>query len=240
MYKLLNILLISLLLAGSPLTNAQADDDSNGPGAVTLWWVIFNKPDACVANPGAAEQCGSVDVFGERFLESVASGSPDPSLIAPNLESGLAVLYATGGETTGSGRVRLAAAIYRSAAGGGLDLAGENVVDPLGLGRAFENPEAEVHLVVRDHGRRVRDGLLAQITNFLEPYCSDPTLLFFAGENTCADVQFAVFAPTESGEDAVLAFGNPPERVHRASAYLYRNSDMLVAVVETRVRGAHD
>lgn len=240
MRKLISFLLISLLIAALLGADARAGDHRHGPRAVTLWWVIFNKPDACITAPGAVEQCGAVDIFGSAYLDSVANGSPDPSLIAPNLESELAVIYATGAKTSRNGRIRLAASIYRSAPGAGLDLSGPNIVDPLGFGRAFENPQAEVHLVVRDHGRKVRGGLITQITNFLEPYCSDPNLLYFAGDNICADVQFAVFGPTESGEDAVFAFGDPPQMVHRGNAHLYRNNDMLVAVVETRVRSGDD
>ena len=229
--------LFTLSMATSVLgTNAYAHDDRYGPRAVTLWWVIFNNPDACTANPGALEQCGAVDIFGAPYLDSVANGSPDPSLIAPNQASGVAVIYATGARTSYWGKVRLTASIYRSEAGGGLDLSGPNSVDPLGLGRAFENVDAEVHLVVRDHGHRVRGGLLTQITNFLEPYCSDPNLLYFSGDNICADVQFAVFAPGESGKDAVFAFGNPPSKQRRSSAHLFRQGDMLQAVVETRIR----
>ncbi len=237
MRKLFLIFFISALAAALTSADANAHGNRFGPRAVTLWWVIFNNPDACIANPGAAEQCGAVDIFGAAYLESVANGSPDPSLIAPNLSSGVAVIYATGAKTNRWGGVRLTASIYRSEAGGGLDLSGPNSVDPLGLGRAFENVDAEVHLVVRDHGRRVRGGLITQITNFLEPYCSDPNLLYFSGDNICADVQFSVFAPGESGEDAVFAFGDPPRKQRHSSAYLFRNGDMLQAVVETRVRG---
>jgi len=230
----------TLVLGSNAHAGGYDHGDRYGPRAVTLWWVIFNNPDACTANPGAAEQCGAVDIFGAPYLDSVANGSPDPSLIAPNHESGVAVVYATGAKTSYWGKVRLTASIYRSEAGGGLDLSGPNSVDPLGLGRAFENVDAEVHLVVRDHGRRVRGGLLTQITNFLEPYCSDPNLLYFSGDNICADVQFAVFAPGESGKDAVYAFGNPPSKQRRASAHLFRQGDMLQAVIETRVLGSKD
>jgi len=239
------VTLFTLLMAASVLgANAHAGGYDYGkhfgPRAVTLWWVIFNNPDACTANPGAPEQCGAVDIFGAPYLDSVANGSPDPSLIAPNHASGVAVIYATGAKTNYWGKVRLTASIYRSEAGGGLDLSGPNSVDPLGLGRAFENTDAEVHLVVRDHGHRVRGGLLTQITNFLEPYCSDPNLLYFSGDNLCADVQFAVFAPGESGKDDVFAFGNPPSKQRRSSAHLFRQGDMLQAVIETRIRSAND
>lgn len=229
----LTILLVVALLGHS----AHADDQRRGSHAVTLWWLFFNHPDGCVTNPGAIEQCGEVDVFGEAYLESVALGAPDPSLISPNSEAKLAVVYATGGITDARGRIRLVASAYRSAPDVPLSL-GPDIVDPLGLRRAFENPNAEVHLVVRDHGRRVRGGLITQITNFLEPFCSDPLLLFYSGPNTCQDVQFAVFGPAESGVDSVYAFGNQPKRVRRAKAYLLRNGDMIQAVVETRLKGA--
>lgn len=228
--------LAATLIAAMLGQGAYADDRRNGSHAVTLWWLFFNNPDGCVSNPGAPEQCGEVDVFGEAYLDSVAMGSPDPSLISPNPNAKLAVIYATGGVTDARGTIRLTASAYRSAADTPLSL-GPNVVDPLGLGRALENPDAEVHLVLRDHGRKVRNGMIAQITNFLEPYCSDPLFLFYAGPNTCQDVQFAVFGPGESGEDSVFAFGRPPKRVRRASAYLFRNGDMIQAVVETRLNG---
>lgn len=213
---------------------ALAHEKRNHPHAVTLWWVIFNNPDACLTAPDGIEKCGAADVFGQAYLDSVASEQPNPGLIAPNTDAGLAVIYATGGVTNArTGRLRLAASIYRSDAA--LDLSGSQVVDPLGLGTSYRSTGAEVHLIVRDHGRARRDGLLTQITNFLEPYCSDPLLLFEAGDNLCADVQYAIFAQGEAGLDGVFSFANGMP-VHGASAYLVRQGDMLQAVVETRVR----
>jgi len=227
---LLAVTLLASLLGQSVLAGGY----HSGPRAVTLWWLFFNNPDGCVTNPGAVEQCGEIDVFGKAYLGSVAMGSPDPTLISPNPNAKLGVIYATGGKTNANGKIRLVASAYRSAADVPLTL-GPNVVDPLGLGRAFENPDAEVHLVLRDHGRKVNGGLITQITNFLEPFCSDPLLLFFSGPNICQDVQFAVFGPHESGVDSVFGFGDPPTRVPRAKAYLLRNGDMVQAVVETRL-----
>ena len=235
MYTRYLVILMSALIVVLIGQSANADY-LGGQRAVTLWWLFFNNPEGCVSNPGAPEQCGEIDVFGEAYLESVAMGSPDPSLIAPNSAADLSVLYATGGVTDARGKIRLVASAYRSSSRVPLSL-GPNVVDPLDLRRALENPDAEVHLVLRDHGRKVRGGLIAQITNFLEPFCSDPLLLFFSGPNTCQDVQFAVFGPGESGLDSVFAFGDPPKRVPRAKAYLMRNGDMVQAVVETRLKG---
>ena len=234
MLKLFRWLFMLGLVASFSTSVAAADDDRSGPRAVTLWWVIFNNPGNCIANPGAVEQCGALDIFGAEFLESVANGAPDPSLITPNLDSGLAVIYATGAKTNSRGGVRLAASIYRNDGQAPLDFSGANVVDPLGLGRAFENADAEVHLVIRDHGRVVTRGLLEQISGFLDPYCSDPLLLYFSGRNTCADAQFAVFAPGESGRDAVISLSSQQE-VRNAGAWLFRNGDMLQAVIKTRL-----
>ena len=72
-------------------TAAFADDArhgygrSFGPSAVTVWWVIFNAPENCYGSPDPDANCTSLDVFGAAFLESIANGSPNPALIAPNM-----------------------------------------------------------------------------------------------------------------------------------------------------------
>ncbi len=213
---------------------AIASEQQAGPRAVTLWWVIFNNPEQCVSNPGSVEQCGELDLFGQAYLNSVGNGAPDPTLIIPNTAAAPGVVYATGGTTSRTGRIRLVASIYRTAQGGGLNLTGPSMVDPLGLGTGLENPNAEVHLVARDHGPQVVGDVATQITNFLEPYCSDPLLGWVAGDNLCVDVQFAVFAPSESGTDAVIGFANLAP-VPLARATLVRNNDMIQAVFDTRI-----
>lgn len=205
------------------------------PRAVGLWWVIFNQPQNCITNPGAFESCGAPDVFGQAFLDSIAAGAPDPTLIAPNLAADIAVIFATGGVTNARGKIRMIASIYRSnPADVPLNLSGGSVIDPLGLGNAWTNPDAEVHLVVRDHGRAIRKDLITQLVNFLEPNCSDPNLGFVAGPNICRDVQDALFAPGESGPNPMGSFitGQP---VPGATATLFRNGDNLQIVIETTV-----
>ncbi len=227
----------SILLATG--ASAVADDDRHGYGhrfgfnAVTVWWVIFNAPENCYGSPDPEANCTSVDIFGTAFLESIENGSPNPALIAPNMAAKPAVLYATGDVTDFRGRVRLAASIYKVAADTQQSL--PPGVDPMGFGRGYENEAAEVHLVVRDHGRAKRRDLLPQITNFLDPYCSDPNLLYFAGKNLCVDTHFAVFGAQEAGDDAVFAFANM-RRVPRAKATLLRDGDVIRAVIETRIR----
>lgn len=206
----------------------------SAPRAVTMWWVIFNEPDNCVADPGATIKCGSIDIFGPAYLESLANGAPDPSLIAPNLATRLGVVYASGGITNRRGDVQFGASIYNSATKTAMAL--PPGADPLGLGRALEATDAEIHLVVRDHGRAHGRDFIAQISNFLDPYCSDPNLLYFAGPNICSDVQFAVFGSSESGEKDLFAFADPSSPLWRASAHLTRDGDVVRAYVSTRVR----
>ncbi len=213
--------------ADSPLTRVGS------PQAVTLWWVVFNAPENCGGSPDPEAQCTAVDVFGAPFLESVAAGSPDPTLIAPNLAAEPAVLFGTGGATDKAGRVRLVAALYRTPGETAFTLPAG--VDPMGFGRGLTSADAEIHLVVRNHGRVVRDDLLPQITNFLDPYCSDPNLWYFAGKNTCADTHFAVFGPAETGADDVYAFADPGAPVAGAKATLLRDGDVIRAVVDTRL-----
>jgi hypothetical protein len=58
-------------------------------------------------------------------------------------------------------------------------------------------------------------------------------LLFESGDNLCADVQFAVFGPGESGKDSVFAMDGT--FLPNSSAYLFRQGDVLQAVLETRL-----
>lgn len=233
MSSLKKLALAILLSCAAFSATTFADNGGHRAHAVTLWWVIFNNPSACITNPDGDEKCSALDVFGAPYLESVEQGTPDPSLIMPNTQAGLAVIYATGGVTDSrNGKIRLAASIYRSE--GSLDLTGEQLVDPMGLGMGFTNRDAEVHLVVRDHGRVRREGRIAQISNFLEPYCSDPQLLFEGGRNVCQDIQFSIFAPEKAGQDAVIRASNGRMQ-GEAAAYLFRQGDMLQAIVETRV-----
>ncbi len=205
-----------------------------GQRVATLWWVIFNSPENCITAPGEDIACGGVDVFGQPYLDSLMAGEPDPSLITPNLAADIAVTYGTGAVTTQRGRVRLIGSIFRSnAADVPLDLSGGTLIDPLGLGNAYTNVDAEVHVVVRDHGAPIRENLQEQLLYFLESNCSDPSLGFVGGgPNICKNLQDATFAPAEAGEREVTLFGTDV-LVEGARAVLYRNGDNMQVVVET-------
>jgi hypothetical protein len=47
--------------------------------------------------------------------------------------------------------------------------------------------DADVHLVVRDRGRSIREGLFAPTTSCQDPSCSHTKLSYFAADNTCAN-----------------------------------------------------
>jgi hypothetical protein len=229
------VLSLSLLALGVTAfaDNAISSAGANTPHkAVTVWWVIFNAPDKCHGNPGPGANCTGLDLFGPAFVESMENGAPDPALIAPNLDAKPAVIYATGAVTRANGRIRFAASIYKSPADTQLTM--PSGIDPMGFGRTYENEDAEIHLVVRDHGKAVPGQALVQITSFLDPYCSDPNLLYFSGDNLCVDTQFAVFGPQDSGDAPVYAFSDM-QAVDGAHATLLRHGNVVQAVIETRV-----
>ncbi len=204
--------------------------------AATSWWVIFNSPENCITAPGEDIACGGRDVFGQPYLDSLMAGEPDPSLIMPNVAANYGVIYGSGAVTTRNGRVRLISSIYRSnQADVPLDLSGGTLIDPQGMGNAFTNVDAEVHVVVRDHGEVIRGNLMEQLTYFLESNCSDPTLGFVGGgPNICKNLHDATFAPGEAGEREVTIFGTETV-VEGARAVLFRNGDNLQMIVETIV-----
>lgn len=218
---------------GAQAQSLLSDQNRANSHAVTAWWVIFNDPANCYGSDHPTANCTAKDVFGAPFLASVDKGTPNPALIAPNEHAGVAVLYATGGSTGPNGKLELAAALYRSTPG--TQLALPPGADPMGFGRGLESSQAEIHLVIRDHGAVSSRGFISQITNFLDPYCSDPNLLYIAGPNLCVDRQFAVFAPGESGSQPIQSFDNPAVPVVGAKAHLSRSGDVVRAVVRTRL-----
>jgi hypothetical protein len=92
----------------------------------TIWWVVFNHPDECITAPGETVQCGEPDVIAEFMGES---------------DAGVTLAPATGNVVGTSGHGNFGASLR---VGDDRDVI---------LGGPLSNPrEAEVHLVVRDHG----------------------------------------------------------------------------------------
>ncbi|MEO1575862.1 MAG: hypothetical protein AAFU65_12995 [Pseudomonadota bacterium] len=240
MKNVLRTLAASLVLS-SAMAPAQAADltqahrdaiSGDGRSAVTVWWVIFNSPEHCFGNPDPNANCSGVDILGQPFLDSVAAGAPDTSLIATNWAARPAGLFATGAETSASGQVRLVSSLYRT------DPSMEDLpdnTDPFGLGGGYVNERAEVHLVVRDHGAPINGDLVSQLVGYLDPHCADPRLQIPGGPNVCRDKQFAIFGPDESGSEPMRAFATGGGEVPRSRAILMRDAGVLRAVIETQI-----
>lgn len=131
------------------------------PGAYTLWWVIWNEPELCEV-PGA---CGLPDLF--------VDGNPE---LGPNPE--VTVMSAAGHVVGGSRKANFGATLRI----GELTSLHPFFPDSPGLSDARN---AEVHVVLQDHGELVPSEMPAQIKVF-QGGCE-------ASERDCADVQFAVF-----------------------------------------------
>lgn len=105
------------------------------PGAYTIWFVVFNNPDACFLGP---DMCGLAD-------EDFEVGGP----------AGFGFTYAAGhivddsGEATFAGHLKTGAALLN---------------DDLELDEVLENARtAEIHLIVRYHGPAVPGRIPEQI-----------------------------------------------------------------------------
>lgn len=239
--NMLRTLTASVLFSGlfAPFASAdsllaQNQDQISGDGrhAVTMWWVVFNSPEYCLGHPETNANCSGRDVFGQPFLDSVAAGEPDLSLVFTNTAAEPAVLFATGAETSPTGQTRLVSSLYRTDPG----LTGlPGNTDPMGLGLGYVRPGAEVHFVVRDHGATIDGDLISQLVGYLDPYCADPRLGIEGGPNTCVDKQFAIFGADESGAKSMRTFATGGEDVPRSRAILMRDDTVLRAVIETRI-----
>jgi hypothetical protein len=166
--------------------------------SVTMWWIIFNNPNACTGGYDDSElKCGLSDVMGATSDENNAM---------------ISIFHATGGVSNRKGYLRLTATLYRTSNplhltsdtdehyvwGGPLLLYnnenGSNGYSPVG-------EDAEVHVVFRDHGPPPEDkeALLKQLTRFNDPLCGQND-----DQNTCVDVGIAAF-PIMSNDGNISA-----------------------------------
>ncbi|MEM7023627.1 MAG: hypothetical protein AAF637_13700 [Pseudomonadota bacterium] len=126
----------------------------------TIWWVVFNKPQAC-EEPYA---CGAVD------------------LDNPAVETGL--FWATGRLADRHGQATFAAEIDV----GELPTEEGQLPHPVAVNPLTDPKRAEIHLVVRGHGRKRGAHLEAQLT----------TLNGGCPPNDCGNVQFSIHASPNS------------------------------------------
>lgn len=140
------------------------------PGhAYSVWWVIFNNPDAC------SDECG-LDDFPEG-VPGAKTGTepPDPAVQA-------SVVWATGLIVSGEGAADFRAHLEIGNPPGAVDF-GPGLVAPM---------NAEIHLPVRSHGRAVLGQVAEQIgtkNGLCEVTKPDP------GSSKCLNVQVATHLP---------------------------------------------
>lgn len=152
--------------------NATLHTSGLTPGnAYTMWMVVFNNPAACAGVP-----CLEPDLF-----------NPD---VAGN------VIYVTGHvaddeEGTFSGRVAKGDTSNTVPLDEILDGMFDFLPPPVGL---TELLDAEIHLVVRNHGAMIPDQMPGQIHTF-EGGCTEVSSLGLgSGPNVCADIQASIHA----------------------------------------------
>jgi len=152
---------------GMVLAVVEAEELTPGD-AYTLWWVVFNNPDAC-SDPG----CGEDDIFAGDDLN-----------IEGIQEAQIGIGNATGNVAKADGTAEFGGRLKKNDTSGAHD-----IVFPAGLtGDALltvSGNDAEVHVIVQSHGQ-ARGGpqLLNQLT-YLEAGCTP----------LCGDVQFSVHKP---------------------------------------------
>lgn len=238
------LILAALLLLAPGLALADRGDDG-GPSdrgrssalALTAWWVVFNDPAACTAGPAPdGGTCLIIPVL-------------DPPLVDDLFASNGCVIHGSGAVSDRRGRVRLVASLFLN------DLV-DDPSNPCVLGSAglLDPMTAEAHLVVRNHGKplRDRDLFLDQLTTFNGGCPGGPT----DGPNDCADLQAAFHAacapgdadcdPVRSDRDVLwlpepfLEFAGLSTRKAKALALrragtstLYRSPQGLTMVIET-------
>jgi len=162
----------------------SAKSSKSAERAVTLWWVLFNKPSECAGNG-----CDMNDV-----MSNAGEGSNYPQV---------SIVHAAGGISDERGFLRMTSTIYKTKEPG-LNLENNNryvwggpLVFNIGGSRGYcpaEGEETEVHLVVRDHGP-VTGNKLDQITMFTDPSCAAR-----GGSNLCLDIGYVAI----QGEGNVL------------------------------------
>jgi hypothetical protein len=167
----------SLKRTSDSVTMKFRTDELASREAVTIWWVVFNRPEGC------STPCGDDDIF--------VDGDPTGELNQAQIEAAdIVVAYATGKVSSRSGHATFTARLSEYEAPGTREIVfGDDVT-------LKDASSAEVHLVARSHGPAVHDIVDEQIGSFAggcEVEVHAPDLPTEIGE--CGDVQFAVHRP---------------------------------------------
>jgi hypothetical protein len=145
--------------------------------AFTIWWVVFNNPEAC------SDPCGADDIF--------VDGNPAGELNEAQIEAAdIVAAYATGKVSNPKGRVTFTASLGEHEAPGSREIIfGDEVA-------LKDASAAEVHLVARSHGPAIPGKVDEQTGSFAgacEVFLNQPDTATENGE--CADELFAVHQP---------------------------------------------
>jgi len=194
-------------------SSKSASRSSSSPRVVSMWWVIFNRPEKCAnyAAPVNGLKCTYDDLIKDY------GDDPDPKI---------GFIHASGGISDNDGNVHMVSTLYRTSTNCGafLDLNNEEGVcktcggpatlydpdNPLSYGYCnnigrdeIEGDDVEVHIVIRDHGPPVKNTLRLkndQMTLYTDPSCKSE-----GGKNTCVNSGYYGIPPitgdeTESGQ----------------------------------------
>lgn len=153
-----------LIRTGEGVTMVLRTSELPDRNAVTVWWVIFNKPENCTRGQ-APFRCGEGDL---------GDNNTQPS-----------VMFAAGSVSSANGKASFGGHLSAGDTEGcqtGLPC-GEGLTDPMG---------ADIHLIVRDHGPIIPELLHEQISTFGGGCNNAPPGTGEPGPNTCEDLQFSV------------------------------------------------
>lgn len=191
-----------LCLAAVPALAQEGEE----PTALTIWWVVFNKPENCATSP-----CGEPDLF-------------DPTVQA-------SAFYAGGTLTDTEGDAMFVSSLYETVPGKFKKV--DPNTSLLGGPGLLNAMKAEIHAVVRSHGPALFDvpgGVRDQLTGFLDPGCQE-----LGGPNECEDIQFAIHqAASSGGSSPVFRFSDGSE-VAGASSELLRGDGVVKLILTTQV-----
>lgn len=148
----------------------------------TIWWVVFNEPDEC--NEGAGGGCGEPDLFDPDVEASVffaggfVTGTDGTANVTVALDAGPIPIGAD--VVIGAGSVI-----------GGEDSCGEGVDCDTGIVPGLYSAcAAEVHMVIRTHGKVIPGETHNMISTFLGQCGVTPN-------NICEDQYFLIFPPLD-------------------------------------------
>jgi len=178
----------------------------NNQVAATNWLVFFNNPAGCAASP-----CSGADI-----VVNVGTDE-DPILTNP---AEVSICYFTGQVIQANGRATFAASFAVGQTYG--------CFHPLGDLFGLAHVNAEVHVVLQEHGaaHKSGEGLEDQVAYFLG-----------ACNSECEDTQFAIHVPAGSDETVVpMQHFSDGSVVRRSASTLIREGDGIRVINHTRIK----